>query len=620
MKCIRRLFLIVIIVLMNTVNLSAQKNLTDPYEIMNRYYEAIGGLEKIKSVQSQYFEGKVSIVGASLEGTIKHWSKSPLKSRDELDLKIFKHISGDNGEVSWELDANGKLKINKDEETIKRRQVAALREEYDHLDPNSKNFKLTYEGIEKINEIDCYVIITTNTINDDISYDYIDTKTFLIVKSTAIRPNIEEHAIVSDYREVNGVLYPFKTDMELKPVGQKLTIEMTKYETDLEIDQTLFEPPEQDVEDYVFSNGMSAEGIDFLYQLDHILLPITIDGKERFWLLDTGAGMTVIDSAFAVELGLKPEGQMKGSGIGNTVDVGFVKIPSFELPGLKVGSQTAASMNLRELFVRTGWDAVGILGYDFFSRFVTEINYADEKISFYEPEFFDYDGWGVVIDAAMSGKFLCVPMTVDGKYSGRWNFDTGAGGTSFHYPFAEENGFLNMKGVDGMGFGAGGGLKMRGAMFDEIEFAGFKLEDQVISFPLEEGVGAFSGKELVGNLGNSVFRHFTIYLDYANQQVIVEKGKDFKREFPHDKSGLQVHMTGEGGYEVVFVSPGTPADKAGFEQNDIITAINGIDMDYLDGLESFRELMRKEAGTEYVVDLTRDDKPKELRLKLMDLF
>jgi hypothetical protein len=620
MKIHIRILTALLIAFLFSINALAEKNLTDPYEIMNRYYEAIGGLEKVKSVQSQYFEGKVTIVGASLEGTIKHWSQSPMKSRDELDLKIFTHVSGDNGEFSWELDANGKLKINKDEETLKRRRVSALMEEYDHLDPSSKNFTLTYEGIEKIGEADCYVVKISNKISDDISRDYINTETFLIEKSVTVRPDTEEHALVSDYREVNGVLYPFKMDLEILPVGQKLTIEMTKYETDLEIDPALFEPPEEDVEDYVFSNSMSAEGIDFLYQMEHILIPITVGGKERLWLLDTGAGMTVIDSAFAVELGLKPEGQIKGSGIGNTVDVGFVKVPSFELPGLKINSQTAASINLHDLFVRTGWDAVGILGYDFLSRFTTEINYADEKISLYEPEFFDYDGWGVVLDATMRGKFLCVPMTIDGKSEGRWNFDTGAGGSSFHFPFAEENKFMDLEGVDGMAFGAGGGLKMRSTEFDEIEFAGFKLEDQVISFPLEEGVGAFSGKELVGNLGNSVFRHFTIYLDYANQQIIVEKGKDFERVFPRDKSGLQVHMTEEGGYQVIFVSPGTPADKAGFKSDDIITAINGIDLEYIDGLGSFRKLMKKEAGTDYKFSLLRDDKPKEIKMKLKDLF
>jgi hypothetical protein len=620
MKCVHHLLLVAIVLIFNSINLSAQKGLTDPYEIMNRYYQAVGGLEKVKASTSEYFEGRVTIVGASLEGSIKHWAQSPLKTRDELDLKIFTHISGDNGEFSWELDANGKLKINKDEETIKRRQISALLEEYDHLDPNSKNFRLTFEGIEKVGEVDCYVIKTTNNINADINKDYINTETFLIEKSDNIRPDTEMHSLLSDYREVNGILYPFKIAQEILPIGQKLTIEMAKYETDLEIDPALFEPPEEDVEDYVFSNGMGAEDIDFLYQMEHILIPITVGGKERFWLLDTGAGMTVIDSAFAVGLGLKPEGEMKGAGIGNTVNVGFVKIPSLELPGLKINSQTAASINLHDLFVRTGWDAVGILGYDFLSRFTTEINYADEKISFYEPEFFDYDGWGVVLDATMKGKFLCVPMTVDGKYEGRWNFDTGAGGTSFHYPFAEENGFTNLEGVDGMGFGAGGGLKMRSAEFAEIEFAGFKLEDQVISFPLEEGVGAFSGQELIGNLGNSVFRHFTLYLDYANQQVIVEKGKDFTRVFPRAKSGLQVHMTEEGGYQVVFVSPGTPADKAGFEIDDMITAINGIEMEYIDGLASYQELMKKEAGTEYVFSILRNDKPKEIKLKLKDLY
>jgi len=620
MKTFRFPLLIAIMVLVCSISLIGQHGLTDPYAIMNKYYQAIGGLEKAKSVESEYYEGKVTIVGASLEGTFKHWWQAPMKRLDKLDLKIFTHSSGDNGEFSWELDANGKLKINKDEETIKRRKISALVEKYDHLNPNSEHFELTYEGIEKIEEDDCYVIKTVNNINDDITLDYINTVTFLLEKSVSKQPDIEEHILFSDYRDVNGMLYPFRNEIEVLPVGQKLAITIESYETNLQIDPSLFEPPREDVEDYIFSNGISAENIAFRFDMDHILIPITIAGKERLWLLDTGAGMTVIDSAFAVELGLKPEGNVKGAGIGNTVNVGFVKIPDFELPGLRINSQTAASINLRDLLVRTGWDAVGILGYDFLSRFVTKIDYAKELISFIDPEYFDYSGGGTVLDATMKGKFLTAPMTVDGKYSGRWNFDTGAGGTSFHYPVAKDNGFMELDGVDGLGFGAGGSLKMRTSEFNEIEFGGFKLKNQLVSFPLEEGVGAFSGSELVGNLGNSIFRHFIIYLDYSKQQIIVEKGRNFTHVFPRDKSGMQIHMTDQGGYRVVHVAPGTPAEKAGIKRDDIITAINGIEMQYLGGLSSVKELLKREVGTEYKLNMVRNDKPIQVNLKLKDLY
>jgi C-terminal processing protease CtpA/Prc len=134
-----------------------------------------------------------------------------------------------------------------------------------------------------------------------------------------------------------------------------------------------------------------------------------------------------------------------------------------------------------------------------------------------------------------------------------------------------------------------------------------------------EMTGAFSGGELVGNLGNTLFRHFVLYLDYENQQVVVEKGDDFGTEFPWDRSGLQLWRPEEA-CEVLYVSPGTPADEAGFHEGDTVLSINGIDVERFGGLLEFRTMLREEAGTEYLFEIERDGKRKGLRLVLRDLF
>ena len=54
MKIFPYLLLVGIVVLIYPIGLMAEKGLTDPYEIMNKYYQAIGGLEKAKSVKSEY--------------------------------------------------------------------------------------------------------------------------------------------------------------------------------------------------------------------------------------------------------------------------------------------------------------------------------------------------------------------------------------------------------------------------------------------------------------------------------------------------------------------------------------------------------------------------------------
>ena len=176
----------------------------------------------------------------------------------------------------------------------------------------------------------------------------------------------------------------------------------------------------------------------------------------------------------------------------------------------------------------------------------------------------------------LMGNTFSLPVTVDGTYSGTWSLDLGAGGVSFHYPFAEEHGFLDLKGIDGLGFGAGGESGKRTVEFEAIEWAGFTIEKPLIEIPLQMGEGAFRRRELIGNLGNSLFRHFVLYLDYKRQQVIIEKGSNFDHIFPRDKSGVQIVLNEDEDIEVVFVAPDTPAAKSGLQKGDIIESINGI--------------------------------------------
>jgi hypothetical protein len=272
-------------------------------------------------------------------------------------------------------------------------------------------------------------------------------------------------------------------------------------------------------------------------------------------------------------------------------------------------------------------DIKGILEYDFMSRFVIKIDYANERISLYHPDKFQYKGEGTILQAPLKDRNFTVPMTVDGKYSGFWRVDLGAGGIDFHYPYAREKGFFYRKGIDGISYGAGGENKTRTLRFKQLEFAGFTLPHPLISFPLQESQGAFMDKALLGNIGNAVFRHFVIYLDYKNQQLMVEKGKHFGHRFPEDRSGVQVMVSDQGEIEVVWVALGTPGDKAGFKKGDIIKTINGtdadIDVDALDGIPAVltvRKLFKEKIGTHYKITVSRNGKHLDMQMELRDLY
>ncbi|UCB53500.1 MAG: aspartyl protease family protein [Candidatus Zixiibacteriota bacterium] len=599
-----------------------QADLSDPFEILERHYQAIGGVDKVEALKTRHLEGTVVIEGTGFQGAFEEWGERPIKSRQEIDLTVFKITEGDNGEHSWRVDQNGRLQIRQDERSLKERQVKLLLAQFDHLNRKSPNFELSFEGVEKVGDVECYAVKMTNTINEDVTTSYYDKSSFYLLKAVAKKPDSEMHSLFSDYRWVDGVLIAFREETTEYPTQMKQIMEVADIETNVPIDPSIFEPPGEQAADFKFLNGFSAENVPFRFIEDHLFLEVELGGKKTLWVLDSGAGATVVETRFAEALGLEPMGTLKGKGAGSVVDVSFTKLPAFSLPGIEFGEQKVAMIDLHWLFSEwLGLDVAGILGFDFLSRMVTRIDYANELISFYHPDHFEYKGAGVVLDAPVSqSNSFHLPLTVDGKYRGMWNLDTGAGGMWFHYPFAEKHGLLDRPGVYGMGAGAGGSGTHLRVKFKTMEFAGMTIGNPIFSIPLGKGEGAFANEALTGNIGNSLLRHFVIYLDYKHGQVIVERGDMFGHAFPRDNSGLQIKKRADDELEVMFVAEGTPAFEAGFKEGDVIRSVNGIDSQYLGGLVSVREMLRDKPGTKYKIEVVREDGSRELKLALRDLY
>ena len=480
-------------------------DLTDPYQVLNQHYSAIGGLDNLKAAQTQYFEADFSLVGTGLEGTVRQWSRSPVQQRQELDLTVIKQTSGDNGEVAWVVDTNGKLKVMRDEETVKQRKINGLMAQYEHLDPGSEIFCVSLEAGEEVEGEDCYRIRISNSLDSSEWVYLISKETLLMKKSIMYSPDGGQmHNSFSDYREVDGVLYAFKQNMKTVPTHQVQELTMTRLETNLEIDDSLFDPPAEEGEDFAFANGSSSENIQFLFHENHIYLEVTVNCDKQLWIFDSGAGMTVIDKDYAAELGLAFEGSMTGQGAHNTVDYTFVTIPGLQVEGITIDQQRAIAIDLAHLFNQlSDLKVAGILGYDFLSRFVSRIDYANERISFYHPDTFEYVGSGRVIDAPLNAQNMFgIPMTVEGGMEGVWRLDTGASGSSFHFHFAEENGLLNRPGTERQSFGAGGSNVSRVAEFSGAEVAGFDLPPLQISIPSNAGHGAMAEREKKGQVSS----------------------------------------------------------------------------------------------------------------------
>lgn len=596
--------------------LTASAELTDPYQILHKHYEAIGGLDRLQKLSGSSSEGRVRY--DSLQGTFKHWDARPQQYRTEEDYSVISQVQGDNGEYTWFFDTNGQLLIFKDEDTLKRRRISLLLDRYEHLDPHSPFFSVRFGGTTTIDGKTCYELVLTNTINSDVGHFFYDTGSLLMVRSVYKQPDMETHSTYGDYREIDGFMISFYQHSLFLPWEKEEETWVTRHTFDGPADTTFFNPPAIK-KDYTFLDGGKSATVSFRLMENLIYLPVTVGDDTGYWVLDSGASMSLIDHDYAEKLGLDIQGSIKGYGFGDIFDLSFVTIPEHQVGPILFDSQ--------KFYVSRGLTAksyepqiFGILGYDFLSRFVVEVDYDEQEVTFHSPDTFSYKGSGAIIDAPLKYRTFTLPVILDGKYSSRWSVDLGSYHSSIHYPFAEKHGLLEKKGVEIVSQGMSGISRETNVRFDCLEIDGFRLDQPLISIPDEKGKGATALGEVGGNLGNSTLRHFRLFLNYPEQKLILEEGLQYKTAFPPDRSGLLIGRSDENQPMVSFLANDSPAARAGLEAGDTIVEMAGQQVKPNQTILPLRDILRGAVGSKVDLKVKRGDQVVAATIVLQDLY
>ena len=114
------------------------------------------------------------------------------------------------------------------------------------------------------------------------------------------------------------------------------------------------------------------------------------------------------------------------------------------------------------------------------------------------------------------------------------------------------------------------------ARIDAIRIGPYDLQRPLVALS-RDTQGTFAMAEVGVNLGGNVLRRFKVIVDYPRQRVILEPNARLHDPFPADASGLVLTATGDDfkTFIVHGVVPKSPADEAGFREEDVITAIDG---------------------------------------------
>lgn len=593
--------------------------------VVERYVEATGGRAAWEAQRSQRVVATIEAFG--LKGTARTWTAGPDHRASEVSLGPFRLLDGFDGVTAWRTDPSGKV-LKLDGKDLEDAVAGAWFESERWCAADQGGGKVAPAGTEKDSTGEYTVLEVTPPAGKPRRL-WFERATGLLART--VQKNDQQTMVsrASDWRTVAGRKAPFRLVQEVQGMTMNtLTLTVDTLETNVEIPASRFALPGGEANAPAFLKTPGLAKLPAEYRAKHLWLRVSINGQPPAdFLYDTGASITVLDSAYAAKLGIARQGQMQGAGAGASGSASFGEIQSLriaapdgdgiEMKGLKVGILDVNS-GLAPFFWR---DCAGVVGFDFINRFVNEIDYDRGVITLRDPKTFRYEGGGATLPFTLAGHIPAVKFTLDGQYSGECRLDVGSSGSmDLHGPFWKKNDLAAKTGkkIEIVGGGFGGTFTSALTRMKTLELGPFRWEAPLVTLTGAEG-GAFMSEDYAANAGNGVLERFKVTIDYEKREIHLEKGAKFGAPFGFSRFGAQL-MLKDGVVQVGQVLKGSPAARAGLAVGDEVVSVNGKsprEWD-LDGVN--RLFDDSPAGAKLAIEFVHDGKKTKKSVKLEEII
>lgn len=592
----------------------------DAEPFLERWRQALGGLDRLRHVEVVY--ARMTIETGGLTGTVEEWHTALGQHKQRLDLGgVYHATTVFDQDKGWQLDQNGKVLdlagIDLEEEV-----TAAYTGSFSHLVPGRRP-----GGVEFVGEDEAYAVLRAVPLGGRPVTYYLDKRTGLPAREEHPAAERTRTAYPDDWREVDGIRWPFHVRQTTGDPRYDTVLHVQEVRFNAPLEEGAFARPTEAAPDFRFAAGHSAPGIPMELTSNHIYLQVRVNDSPPLWfLLDSGAGASVIDGPQAQAMGLELQGKLEGRGAGEgSTDVAFVTGASFRLPGVEITGQTIAAIALAPLLPFEGRPAQGILGYDFISRFVVDIEYAAGQLHLHDPAAYTYRGPGERLPVTVEGNvpFVQGLLLAPGRdpVAAKLLIDTGArSALNLSKPFVEAHQLESPRTITApLGIGVGGETKQRIGRMAGLRLGGVTLRDVVVGFS-QDVKGAGADPDVAGLIGGDVWRRFRLVLDYAHQCVYLEPNASLAEPFEYDMSGLFLMAEGAGfeRLKVHRVIADSPAAEAGLQEGDVIVAVDGRPAAGF-SLDQVRQMF-KEEGRKVRLDVQREEAVRSVRVTLRRLI
>lgn len=383
-----------------------------------------------------------------------------------------------------------------------------------------------------------------------------------------------------------------------------------------------------------FRGGASIE-IPFEYHNNLIVVDLVLGKKLPLkFIFDTGAEHSIIckrEVASLVGLNFEREFEILGADLKKTLRAYLVKNVRIELVNVLAYAEQDMLV-LDEDYYRldecTGQPIHGIMGADFFNRYVVKIDYVRKKIKLIDPSKFvapkDISPLQLEINRGKPYFTPSLSLRPNESFPTKLLIDTGAGLSlllfnNTHPLLAPpEN---SLRGTLAMGLG--GNVEGYIGRINQLEisnnlaFNNLVCDFQDISTVIDSTVSI----QRNGILGEKLLSRFDITLDYIRGFVYFKPNRWYQKPIEEDKSGLMVMAHGAklNDYYINDIIPGSPASWADIRQGDVILSINHIPISFY-SIDDINKLFASKEGKLIKLKISRNGKKYFKHFYLRSLF
>jgi len=623
---IRRLLTLALVAFAAHAALPARAAITpEAKAIVDRFLEASGGRAAWERTRSMHFTGSISVFG--LKGRMEAWRQAPDRRANDLAIGPFQLKEWTAGDKAWRVDPSGKL-LALDGKDLEQAITSAWFENERWLEPDQGGGAVVAAGEVNDSLGTRAVIEVTPPAGRARRFEF-DKKSGLLVRSTSKSDQNEITVTSSDFRKVDGFLLAFRSRQEVSGAAANTAIvEVDSVWLAVAHPEGTFTPPTGDASKVTWLKSPGTARIPFEYLSNHVWLRASVNGgPPADFLYDTGASVTVIDSAYAAKIGLATSGSLQATGAGaggnaSFADVERVRIVAADGDGVELKDVKAGVLNVNSILAPYFWrECAGIIGFDAIVQFVNEIDFDGRVLTLRDPKTFRYEGKGAEVPMTLAGHAPVVTVKVDGAYEGEARVDVGSGSTlDLHTPFVKRHGLIEKHpaAITVVSGGFGGTFESKLARMKTLEIGPYKVERPLIGFSTIT-VGALASEDYAGNLGNRLLDRFKVTLDYERRKIHLEPGAKFAAREPFSRLGAQFAKFGDE-VRIAQVLPKSPAAAAGLRFDERVVAIDGVPAAQFQPGKLEEKFENGKIGDKVELTVLRKGKEKKVKVTLREIL